>query len=128
MHSPDFDLRVVVVADDPLARAGLAALLSAEQGCEVVGQVDGATYVAAGPSNFRAGVAIWDLGWDTGPALEQLSDAEDVGPPVVALVPDDTQAPQVRLAGARGILMRDADPAVLPAALTRIHRRTPMDA
>ena len=33
------DLRILVIADDPLARAGLAAILAAQPGCQVVGQV-----------------------------------------------------------------------------------------
>ncbi len=32
------DLRIVIVAEDPLARAGLAMLLSDQPGCAVVGQ------------------------------------------------------------------------------------------
>jgi DNA-binding NarL/FixJ family response regulator len=33
------DLRVLIVADDPLARAGLATLLTQQPGCSVVGQM-----------------------------------------------------------------------------------------
>ena len=33
------DLRVLIIADDSLARAGLAALLSAQPGCTVLGQI-----------------------------------------------------------------------------------------
>ena len=117
LPSANSDLRVVVVAEDLLARAGLATLLSAEPGCEVVGQVNGVDYLAAGPASFRADVAAWDFGWDASLWLEELADAEDTGPPVVALVPDATHAGQVRLAGARGILMRDADLTMLTAAL-----------
>ena len=33
------EVRVLIVADDPLARAGLAALLAGQPECTVVGQV-----------------------------------------------------------------------------------------
>ena len=39
MPSNASDLRILVVADDPLARAGLAALLDDELGCVVVAQM-----------------------------------------------------------------------------------------
>ena len=32
------ELRIVIIADDPLARMGLAALLAGEPGCQVIGQ------------------------------------------------------------------------------------------
>ena len=121
MESPvTSDLRVVVVAGDPLARAGLAALLAAEPGCEIVGQVDGTEYLAARPETFRADVVIWDLGWDSGPAVEQLADAEDSGPPIAALVAEVAQSSEVRLAGANGVLMRDVEPGTLMAALRAV--------
>jgi len=37
----EYELRVLIVADDPLARAGLAALLADQPACTVVGQVPG---------------------------------------------------------------------------------------
>ena len=64
-------LRVVVVADDHLARAGLAALLADQIGCTVTGQVTTPAYVSAGPNAYVSDVAVWDLGWgpDTGADL-----------------------------------------------------------
>ncbi len=32
------DLRILIVADDPLARGGLATLLREQPGCEIAGQ------------------------------------------------------------------------------------------
>ena len=42
------DLRVLIVADDPLARAGLATLLTQHPGSSVVGHVPGYVDVLAG--------------------------------------------------------------------------------
>jgi two-component system nitrate/nitrite response regulator NarL len=119
------DLRVLIVADDPLARAGLAALLADQPGCIVVGQVAEDTDLLAALEVHRPDVIAWDLGWDptlatsTSPTtrLERLSDLEGATPPVVALLPDGTHATEARIAGAHGILLRDTDAEHLVAAL-----------
>ena len=111
------DLRVLVVAGDPLARAGLATLLADQPGCTVVGQV---TAEAAGSTTlevYRPDVVAWDLGWEPTLALEALVELPESSPPVVALVPDDTYATEAWAAGARGLLLRDADAASLREAL-----------
>jgi hypothetical protein len=60
--------RVLIVADDPLARAGLTALLAGQDGCTVVGQVAGDDRLADNLDVYRPDVLIWDLGWDPDPA------------------------------------------------------------
>jgi two-component system nitrate/nitrite response regulator NarL len=119
------DLRVLIVADDPLARAGLAALLADQPECTVVRQVAEDTDLLAALDVHRPDVIVWDLGWEptlatsTSPTtrLERLSDLEGATPPVVALLPDGTHAAEARIAGARGILLRDTDAEHLVAAL-----------
>jgi hypothetical protein len=55
------ELHVLVVGDDHLARAGLAALLSDQPGCTVVGQVAGSEYATLSggglglPNTLRVG-------------------------------------------------------------------------
>ena len=75
MLPEDTDIRVVVVADDHLARAGLAALLGDQPGCIVAGQTDPAQFASADPDLYRADVAVWDLGWQPERSLEYLADA-----------------------------------------------------
>lgn len=128
MRSTMDDLRVLIVADDPLARAGLAALLADQPGCQVIGQVSGDTDLLDALDVHRPEVIVWDLGWDpasassTSPAtgLERLSDLEDEAPPAVALLPDETHATEARIAGARGLLLRDTDAEHLVAALMAV--------
>src|SRR5262245_57736086 len=67
------DLRVLVVGDSPLARAGLAALLSSQPGCEVIGQVSGAELTDL-LDVYRPDALIWDLGWEPAQSLERLSE------------------------------------------------------
>lgn len=110
------DIRVLVVANDPLARAGLAALLTGR--CIVVGQVAGDADLAASVDVYRPAVLVWDLGWDPDPAAGMEMD--DGLPPVVALLPDDTLAADAWKAGARGVLLRHADAGRLVAALAAV--------
>lgn len=58
------DLRVLIVADDPLARAGLATLLTQNAGCSVVGHMPGHVDVLAGLRLYQPDVIVWDLGWE----------------------------------------------------------------
>ncbi|MSQ13563.1 MAG: response regulator transcription factor [Dehalococcoidia bacterium] len=98
-------VRVLVVADDPLARTGLATLLAAQPGCAVVGQTESAPGLSDALMVFRPDVVVWDLGWDTVRMLERLADLRDLGVPVVALAPDEASASQAWVSGARSILI-----------------------
>ena len=110
-------IRVLIVADDPLARAGLAMLLSDQPDCEVVGQVAAESASKDIFDTFPADVALWDLGWNSAPALDRLSELPAESPPVVALLSDAVHAVEVWAAGARGILPRDISGNSLRSAL-----------
>ena len=117
MQPQENDIRVLVVAEDHLARAGLAALLADLPGCTVAGQVAASEYATVAPDVFGADVALWDLGWEPHPTLEFFDRAQDTGLPAVVLVPNESYAAEVWNAGARGLLLRDVDRAVLLSAL-----------
>ncbi|MHB1295764.1 MAG: helix-turn-helix domain-containing protein [Anaerolineae bacterium] len=81
-------VRVLVIARDPLARAGLATLLAAEPGVRVVGQSAESDDTAAEAAMFGAEVLVWDLGWsppDPRRSLGRLVDAAGAGLVVLAL-------------------------------------------
>ena len=110
---------MLVVADDPLARAGLATLLAGQPGCSVVGQVAGDVDLAVTRQVYRPDVLVWDLGWgDPTQSLERLAGLHDV--PVVALVSDEAHAADAWAVGARGLLRREADAESLAAALRSV--------
>jgi DNA-binding NarL/FixJ family response regulator len=119
------DLRVLIVADDPLARAGLGALLADRPGWVVVGQVAEDADLSSALDVYHPDVVVWDLGWDrvspssTSPAadLERLAELGDAAPPIVALLPDETYAAGAQIAGARGLLTRDISAERLLAAM-----------
>ena len=98
------DLRVLVVADDPLVRAGLAALLADQPGCVVVGRVAPDTDATGVLGVYRPDVAVWDLGQDQAASLDPLSDVTDTGLPVVALLPDETYVASTRATGVSRLL------------------------
>ena len=115
------DLRVLVVADDHLVRAGLAVLMEGQQGLTVAGQVAPNELVSTGPEVYRADLALWDLGWAPDRTLDFLAEAQDGALPAVVLLSDETMAPRVWHAGVRGLLHREVDGDVLAGALTTVN-------
>ncbi len=114
------DLRVLIIASDPLTRAGLAALLADQAGYNVNGQISEDTDLDMALDVYRPDVVVWDLGWTPAPALERLADLEEDAPPVVALLPDEATAAEAWAAGARGLLPRDVALESLVAALAAV--------
>lgn len=118
------DLRLLILADDPLARAGLAALLSQQAGCQVVGQAAADADLAAEVEAARPDAVIWDLGWMPAASLERLAGQSAALPPVLALLPGDAlasgAATRAWQAGAAGLLHRNAAAAAIVAAAASI--------
>jgi len=111
------DLRILVIADDPLARAGLAALLAEQPGCAVVGRASGLDDLPALVEVYRPNVLLWDMSWQPDSAIERLAVLAESTPPVAVLLPDEGRVAEVWATGARAILRRDADPGQVAAAL-----------
>lgn len=109
-------LRILVVADDTLARVGLATLLSGQPNCLIAGQISGADDLATARSVYRPDVAVCDLGSDAARALERVN-FRDAGFPVLALVPDANAAGEAWASGARSLLPRHAPAEQLAGAL-----------
>lgn len=111
-------LSIAIVANDPLARAGLATLLAAEPACEVVAQMSLADWLADLQADdwtdLRLDGVVWDVGW-TAPTA--LPDREPFPLPVVALLADETAVPHLWSLGIQAMLRRDAPAAAMVAAL-----------
>ena len=114
------DLRVFIIADDSLARAGLAALLAGQPGYTVAGQAAGRSDLLADLEVYRPNVVLWDLGWDPQASVERLADLREEGLPVLALVRDNAHAAEAWVSGAQGLLLRDVDAAILLTALRAV--------
>ena len=113
---PSTDLRVLVVAEDLLARAGLASLLADQNGIKVVGQTDGLR-LDDELDVYQPDVLVWDAG-TAGVAGGPL--AVQDGLPTVALVADESAASEARRLGVRGVLPRDATPQLIVSAITAV--------
>ncbi len=103
----------MIVAADPLVRAGLAAALGGEPGLEVVAQLDPAGAVAEDTSLHRAQVVVWDLGWGSEPA----HDLPDAGAPLVLLLSEVHTPRQIWRGGLGGMLPRQTETGRLAGAL-----------
>lgn len=114
------DVRVLIIAGDPLARAGLAALLANQPALAIIGQVAPATDLTTQIAAYQPNVVLWDLGWNPATTLDYLTELADSGLPVLTLVPDEAQTGAVWAAGARGLLLRDAQVDALTAALVAL--------
>lgn len=104
-------LRVLIVAGSPLARTGLATLLSDHENIQIVGQVDDAL-LAESLDVYRPEIVIWDLGYEPQQYIEQLAELHGAGASVVGLIADKWAAseslPALVAAGLRGLLSQDA--------------------
>jgi two-component system, NarL family, nitrate/nitrite response regulator NarL len=114
------DLRLLVVAADPLARAGLAALLREQPGFDVIGQLGDLENLPSEVEVYRPDALIWDLGWDPEESLsaleEMAAEANRGAVPIIALLPNDEHALAVWSTGVPGILYRDvSSERLLPA-------------
>jgi two-component system, NarL family, nitrate/nitrite response regulator NarL len=114
------DLRVLIVAEDPLVRAGLAGLVAAQPGCLVVGRAESSDELASAIETYRPDVLLWDLGWNPRPVQERLSGVAPVAAPLVVLLPDAAHAAAAWAAGARGLLRRDVEGARLVTGLVAV--------
>jgi len=118
-------VRVLLVDDDPLVRAGLRMILSAAEDLEVVGEADdGATAVTAVAAHFPD-VVLMDIrmpsvdGITATGRLRALPDP----PQVIVLTTfhaDDYVLRALR-AGASGFLLKDTPPAEIISAVRLVH-------
>jgi two-component system nitrate/nitrite response regulator NarL len=116
--TPDEPLRVLVVSDDPLARAGLAALLGEQSGLIVAGQTMPAIDLARLAEGSAADVVVWDAGHSA--LLPESRRLGALGPPVLLLAAPGTRAQALPPPGARGLISRDLDPPALVAAVQAV--------
>ncbi|MCA9952878.1 MAG: response regulator transcription factor [Anaerolineales bacterium] len=110
-------LHFLILADDPLARAALAASLNALSDVQVVGQM-GSTLISTAVIHDQIAhhidMIIWDLGWET--AVDDLPDSNELGIPIIFLLTDIDQAVNAWASGGRAILLRELAPERIYAA------------
>ncbi len=115
-------VRIVLVDDHPVVRAGLRALVDGQDDLVVVGEaadLDGALRVVA---QEQPDVVLMDLSLGDGPGGAEVTArlcARDRAPRVLVLTTYDTEADIIRAldAGAGGYLLKDAPPEQLWSAI-----------
>ncbi len=115
-------LRILIIADDPLARTGLATLLADQPGCLVSGQTGSDIDLSLTLDTYQPDLLLWDLGWEPDPVLQDLADLSDFQRPIVALLPDEAYATDAWSAGFTSLLFRNIGPDRLMAALQAASR------
>ncbi len=114
------ELRTLIIADDPLSRAGLATLLETQSGCQIVGQISSDANALINLAVYQPDVILWDLGWNAEEALANTTEVIEAQWPVVVLLPDETLVAEAWGIGLRGLLLRNATPETLSAALMAV--------
>ena len=115
-------VRLLIVAEDILARTGLASVLDGRADVLVVGQSAPLGDLEAMLEASRPDVLLWDLGWNADVPIEVLAERSPDLPPVVALLPGPAHAAEARRAGARGLMARDTDVEMLALAVLAVRR------
>lgn len=123
-------IRLLVVDDDPLVRAGLRMMLSGTDDVEVIGEAADGDEVAGAVDTHRPDVVLMDIRMphvDGLAATEQLR-GRPKPPEVVVLTTFDTDEHVLRAlrAGATGFLLKDTAPADILAAIRRVAAGDPM--
>jgi len=119
-------IRLLVVDDHPVVRAGMVAVLGEEPDLDVVGEAANGAEALALTSRLNPDVVLMDLRMpvmDGAEATRRLAETPEA-PQVLVLTTYDTDADIVRAveAGARGYLLKDAPTPVLTDAIRRAAR------
>ncbi|MEM9950857.1 MAG: response regulator transcription factor [Chloroflexota bacterium] len=117
------DLRVLIVSDNLLSRAGLSAMLDVQDSLLIVGQTNSASLADDLPI-YQADIVLFDLGWQINDSLDTLSSIQELDIPIVALLTDENDA-SATLANLNqgtvyGLLLNENDADILLSALQTV--------
>ncbi|MFE2039794.1 response regulator [Streptomyces sp. NPDC059477] len=123
-------IRLVLVDDDPLVRAGLSFMLGGAEDIEIVGEASDGTEVEALVDRVRPDVVLMDIRM---PAVDGLTAtarlrAREDAPQVVVLTTfhADEQVLRALRAGAAGFVLKDTPPAEILDAVRRVAAGDPV--
>jgi DNA-binding NarL/FixJ family response regulator len=123
-------IRVLIVDDDPLVRAGLSMLLTGAEDIRTVGEAGDGSQALARVDAYRPDIVLMDIrmpGMDGLTATETLR-RRDSAPEVIVLTTFDVDEYVLRAlrAGASGFLLKDTPPDEIVRAIRLVANGEPM--
>lgn len=116
-------LRAVIISDNLLTRAGLAALLDTQDDFIVVGQTT-TTALASDIAIYDADIIVCDLGWQASETLDNLSLIQDRDVPILVLLTDENDTASVLSTlnkfSVYGVILNENDSDMLMIALQTV--------
>jgi DNA-binding NarL/FixJ family response regulator len=123
-------IRVLLVDDDAMVRAGLAMMLDGADGIAVVGEVADGEQVPAAVDSYAPDVVLMDIRMPrvNGIAATRRLRGRPHAPQVIVLTTFDTDENILRAlrAGASGFLVKDSPPATIAQAVRRVAEGEPV--
>jgi DNA-binding NarL/FixJ family response regulator len=123
-------VRVLIVDDDPLVRAGLAMIIRGSPGLTVVGEAADGAEVAAAVDAHAPDVVLMDIRMPAldGLAATELLRARPDPPEIIVLTTFDADEYVLRAlrAGASGFLLKHTPPAEILRAISRVSTGEPI--
>ncbi|MFI5590675.1 response regulator [Amycolatopsis sp. NPDC051758] len=120
-------LRVLVVDDHPLFRFGVSTLLDAEAGIEVVGEASTGVNAVEAAAALRPGVVVMDLHLPDLSGIQAtrhiVTASPDTGVLMLTMADESESVFAAMRAGARGYLLKDAEPDEIIRAVRAVARR-----
>ncbi|RJT78468.1 DNA-binding response regulator [Arthrobacter cheniae] len=108
-------VKVLLVDDDPLVRAGLRMILSSAEDVQVVGEADDGVRAAAAVREHRPHVVLMDIRMAEMDGITATAELRRLDPPpqviVLTTFQADEQVMNALRAGASGFLVKDTPPA-----------------
>jgi DNA-binding NarL/FixJ family response regulator len=128
--SPPGEIRVLLVDDDALVRAGLSMMLNGSDGLVIVGEAEDGDQVPVAGAKHRPDVVLMDLRMPRvdGIAATMRLRAVPRAPEVIVLTTFDADENVLGAlrAGASGFLLKDSPPAEIANAIRRVAAGDPM--
>lgn len=118
-------IRIVLIDDHELLRAGISSLISANEGFRVVGEAKEKIQAIACVTQEQPDVILLNMEFESGNALPMIPDLLGACPTSRVAVLTDSKDPEIHrraiLLGVLGIISTDDPPNLLIKAIARVH-------
>lgn len=114
------NLRVLIVAEDPLVRERLAILLANQSGLMIAGHIAADKNLLRQIDLYHPDVVLWDFGLHPEMSIKHLDDLLGNHPPIVALISNESHLAEIWTENIRALLPREIEVESLAAALRAV--------